>query len=308
MKLHPVIEQYISLKKSLGFRFDTSRRVLMAFSRAMGDVGLGDIKPPAVRGFLDGHGPVTTFWPLKWRILRGFYRFAQARGFAHRSPLPTQAPKVTTSFTPYIYTQQDLRNLLRAINPKRAAGLSSATLRALLLLLYGAGFRISEALQLEETDVDLKNCLIHVRCSKFFKARLVPIGPSLTQELEDYGGKRTPSNGSNGRFFRTKRGAPISCCAADRIFRALRLAAGVKRTDGCYYQPRLHDLRHAAAVHRLVSWYREGVDVSSLLVSLSVYLGHLDLSATQKYLTMTPELREKASKRFADYALGGSDE
>jgi hypothetical protein len=44
------------------------------------------------------------------------------------------------------------------------------------------------------------------------------------------------------------------------------------------------------------------------LVSLSVYLGHLDLSATQKYLTMTPELREKASKRFADYALGGSDE
>jgi integrase len=78
--------------------------------------------------------------------------------------------------------------------------------------------------------------------------------------------------------------------------------------DGCYYQPRLHDLRHAAAVHRLVSWYREGVDVSSLLVSLSVYLGHVDLAATQRYLTITPELREKASKRFANYALGGSDE
>lgn len=53
MKLHPVIEQYISLKKSLGFRFDSSRRVLMAFSLAMGDVGLGDIKPPCELFWMD---------------------------------------------------------------------------------------------------------------------------------------------------------------------------------------------------------------------------------------------------------------
>jgi hypothetical protein len=44
------------------------------------------------------------------------------------------------------------------------------------------------------------------------------------------------------------------------------------------------------------------------LVNLSVYLGHIDLTATQRYLTLTPELREKANKRFASYALGGSDE
>lgn len=308
MKLHLAIVQYVTLKKSLGFRFDTARRILMAFSRAMGKVSFGDIKPPAVRVFLDGRGPVTTFWPLKWRTLRAFYRFAQARGLARRSPLPMQPPKVTTSFTPYIYTQDDLRNLLGAITPTRAAGLSSSTLRALILLLYGAGFRISEALQLTDTNVDLKNRLIYVRCSKFFKARLVPIGPCLARELTAYECSRPANDNSNGRFFRTKRGAPVSCCAADRIFRTLRSAAGVKRTDGSRYQPRLHDLRHAAAVHRLVSWYREGVDVSSLLVSLSVYLGHVDLAATQRYLTLTPELREKASKRFANYALGGSDE
>jgi hypothetical protein len=45
-----------------------------------------------------------------------------------------------------------------------------------------------------------------------------------------------------------------------------------------------------------------------LLVNLSTYLGHVDLSGTQKYLTMTPDLRQQASARFARYALGGSHE
>jgi len=45
-----------------------------------------------------------------------------------------------------------------------------------------------------------------------------------------------------------------------------------------------------------------------LLVQLSTYLGHVSLAGTQKYLTMTPELREQASARFARYVLGGSHE
>jgi len=65
-------------------------------------------------------------------------------------------------------------------------------------------------------------------------------------------------------------------------------------------------LRHAAAVHRLVAWYRNGADVQLLLVKLSAYLGHVDIAATQKYLTWTPELREQANARFARYVLGGA--
>jgi hypothetical protein len=62
------------------------------------------------------------------------------------------------------------------------------------------------------------------------------------------------------------------------------------------------------ATHCLVSWYRQGRDIQSLLIQLSAYLGHIDLAGTQKYLTMTPELREQASARFARYALGGAHE
>jgi site-specific recombinase XerD len=178
--------------------------------------------------------------------------------------------------------------------------------RALLLLLYGAGLRISEALKLEINDVDLQQRLLCIRQSKFFKTRWVPIGPKLTDVLRDYERERPARRLSNRCFFRANSGTPVSRSTVERVFAKLRLAAGVKRTDGGRFQPRLHDLRHAAAVHRLVAWYRNGADVQSLLVKLSAYLGHVDIAATQKYLTWTPELRQQANARFARYALGGS--
>jgi hypothetical protein len=60
--------------------------------------------------------------------------------------------------------------------------------------------------------------------------------------------------------------------------------------------------RHAFAVGRLVSWYRQGADVQRLLPHLATYLGHVHLAATQRYLTLTPELLEQASQRFEAYA------
>ena len=77
----------------------------------------------------------------------------------------------------------------------------------------------------------------------------------------------------------------------------------MQRTDGARYQPRLHDLRHSFAVHRLTAWYQAGADVQQLLPYLSTYLGHVDVAATQVYLTLTPELLQLASERFAQYAF-----
>jgi integrase len=84
--------------------------------------------------------------------------------------------------------------------------------------------------------------------------------------------------------------------------------AHIERHDDSYFQPRLHDLRHTFAVHRLTEWYRQNADVQRMLPALSTYLGHVDLKATQRYLTMTPELLEQANRRFEQYACGGTDE
>jgi integrase len=181
------------------------------------------------------------------------------------------------------------------------------TLRAILLLLYGAGLRAREALNLAVADVDLPNALLTIRDTKFFKSRLVPIGRDLTGVLSEYARWRAvtyPSAGAESRFFLGKRGAAIHLWTLEYTFQRLREHARVCRSDEARYQPRLHDLRHTFAVNRLTEWYRQGADVQRLLHHLSVYLGHAYLAATQVYLTMTPELLHEAGTRFERYARG----
>ena len=103
-------------------------------------------------------------------------------------------------------------------------------------------------------------------------------------------------------FFVGRRGKKILLNTLEGAFQQLRQYAGLRRDGGPRCQPRLHDLRHTSAVHRLTAWYREGKDVQLLLPQLSVYMGHTYLAATQVYLTMTPELLHEASLRFELYA------
>jgi integrase/recombinase XerD len=132
----------------------------------------------------------------------------------------------------------------------------------------------------------------------------------LTSVLETYLAWRAKehSEGLNPALFLTRNGTPLARYTAENVFRRLRIRVGVLRHKGGRYQPRLHDLRHAAAVHRLISWYRQGADVQRLLPQLATYLGHIHIAATQRYLTMTPELLHEASRRFEQYASGGQHE
>ena len=130
-----------------------------------------------------------------------------------------------------------------------------------MLLLYGAGLRISEALALTLADVDLSASLLTIHESKFYKTRLVPIGPRLMATLRAYADERRRQGHSNhlaGPFFVTRTGTAVTRGMAEQAFVRLRTIAGIAREDGARYQPRLHDLRHTMAVHRLVAWYREG--------------------------------------------------
>ena len=178
-------------------------------------------------------------------------------------------------------------------------------MRTLLLLLYGAGLRISEALRLTLADCDLEQSLLTIRETKFYKSRLVPLGPDLSQALKLYLAARSERGHpapAEAFLLLTRHSLPVSVQLAEDSFKRICRKVGVRRTDGSRYKPRLHDLRHAFAVHRLTACYREGGDVQRLLLQLSTYLGHVDLDSTQRYLTLTPELLGQASHRFEQYA------
>ena len=143
-------------------------------------------------------------WLLRDRVLTGLYRFAISRGYVGSSPLPTTLPKLPPQQTPYVYSTEELRRLLDATEALRVGHSPQvpAMYRTLILLLYGTGMRIGEVLRLTLQDVDLTEQVIAIRDTKFFKTRLVPIGPRLHQELARHterrrllplpGGRRRP--------------------------------------------------------------------------------------------------------------------
>src|SRR5213078_3224341 len=89
-------------------------------------------------------------------------------------------------------------------------------------------------------------------------------------------------------FWSPRRGAYSRVGVQHGISRLLRLVCG-KRRGQRGHGPRVHDIRHAFAVHRLLRWYREGADVQAKLPLLATYLGHCTFLSTQYYLTATPE-------------------
>ena len=180
--------------------------------------------------------------------------------------------------------------------------LEPATIRTMILVYYGAGLRLREATNLTRADVDLSGSILTIRNTKFGKTRLVPVGPQLSRALVQYDRTRPKGRPADAPFFATMKGGPVHAVDARTATSELLCdRAGIRRTD-TRQQPRIHDLRHTFAVHRLTSWYQQGADVQRLLHQLSVYLGHVHLQDTQVYLSMTPELLREASQRFERYA------
>ncbi len=309
MKLSTATDAFIAFRRGLGMICVEPVRILKAFCKAVGDSDLSKIDPVAVSAFIRGEGPITGNWHRKFYVLNGFYKFVIGRGYVARAPLPQIIPKAPQPLTPFIYTEEQLRQLVAATDSLRETcdrQVSRAAMRMILLLLYGAALRISEALSLTVRDVDLSASLLTIRQSKFNKSRLVPIGPRLTSELATYALRERRSqrlHDANSLIFSKRNGNALRKLTVEYNFRRLCALAGVRRLDRGRYGPRLHDLRHSAAVHRLIAWYREGKDVGRLLPQLSTYLGHLSIHGTQRYLTMTSDLLQEASHRFEQYAI-----
>lgn len=307
-----VINTYLVARRAQGVRLCSSARVLRQFARETGNCELSDVTPEEVATFLRGHGPLSATWKTKRAVLAGLYRFAIARGYTTIFPLPEQTPRLPPPLTPYVYTPVELQRLLAAtgtLSDPRSR-LQAETYRTLLLILYGAGLRVSEAIGLQLGDVDLQQRILTVRNTKFYKTRLVPIGPRLSSKLADYIELRSAlalPEGRDSALLCSRTGHHLAYQYVITLFQRVRSTAGIRCPAGELRPPRLHDLRHTAAVHRVLAWYRAGKDVQRLLPQLATYLGHADLRCTQRYLQMTPELLQEASRRFASYAQKESD-
>ncbi len=175
------------------------------------------------------------------------------------------------------------------------------TYRTLFGLLYTTGLRIGEALALNIKDFYPDSMLLYIRQGKFHKSRWVPLAPSTCTILQSYIQKRhnTSPLEEDAPMFVSLRNRRLSYCAVHQTFCCLLKQCRIHKDKD--NGPRIHDLRHTFAVHRLVQWYGDGQDINARLPALATYMGHVSIGSTQIYIQATPELYEKANQRFLTY-------
>jgi integrase len=211
------------------------------------------------------------------------------------------APVKESIFLPYIFTPEQVRQILNAASFHNGHFIWSPMLRTLILVLYCTGLRLGEAVRLRVQDVDLERGILTIQRSKG-RSRLVAIRADLVAELRRYTNERRRLVGEHRRkdpdaFFLRLDASALTVASASSAIRRLLRQFGMKPPSG-RVGARPYEFRHAFAVHRLTAWANDGVDLHAKLPSLSAYLGHLNIIGTEVYLKATPQLLELASGRF----------
>jgi integrase/recombinase XerD len=210
--------------------------------------------------------------------LRSFYRHQMLIGARADNPaaeleLPRRARTLPRTLSP-----GEAERLIEA-----ASGTAPRTLRdrALVELMYGAGLRVSEAVGLDRSAVDLEGRL--VRClGKGSKERVVPIGREAVDALRRYLARGRPYLDRRHRpeLFLNAQGGPLTRAGAFLILRKLAATAGLEPD-----RVHPHLLRHSFATHLLEG----GAD----LRSVQEMLGHADLSTTERYTHVSDRRRRE---------------
>ena len=237
---------------------------------------LQGLKPLDFRAWLAGcnnRGLSRTSTARALSTLRGFFKFLEKQGIARNSAIGAlHTPRVPKS-VPKALGVEEVFELIRTapdMDPQEGeGGWIGLRDKALIMLLYGCGLRIGEALGLDRDVVPLGDGLI-VR-GKGGKERLVPVLPQVSDAVDAYVAACPHGLGEGGgsALFRGARGGRLSAGVAQARMRDLRRLLGLPDTA----TP--HALRHSYATHLLGG----GGD----LRTIQELLGHASLSTTQRY-------------------------
>lgn len=297
--LHIAVEEYVGIRRALGFKLQRELRLLNDFVDFVESEGAATLTTElALRWAMLPSESDPGWWWCRLSIVRCFARYMSAIDPSTEIPPMGLLTKGDRRATPYLYSDAEIVSLLAAARTMRNA-LTAATCETLIGLLAITGMRIGEALRLNRDDVDWTRGLLSVSHSKFDKSREIPLHSSTLDALAAYERfrdercphPRTPS------FFVSNAGSRLTVTNIDMKFQRLLCIAGISpQSPQC--RPHVHGLRHSFACRTLEEWYRRGVEVQPLLPILSTYLGHSAPSSTYWYISGKPELMVLAAERL----------
>ena len=215
--------------------------------------------------------------------IRGFYRFLVQENILRNDParlidLPKSGLKL-----PDVLSREEIELLLKAPDTDKSMGVRDA---AMLELLYAAGLRVSELINLKLQDINLEAGFVRI-FGKGSRERIVPIGTHAREKVHTYlktaRSKRLKQT-SSPYLFIARAAKPMTRQGFWKLLRRYAIKAGLKKK----ITP--HSLRHSFASHLLEG----GAD----LRAVQVMLGHVDISTTQIYTHVTRDHLKKLHQKF----------
>lgn len=303
--LRQAVQDYLGMRRALGFKLHEAGKALLDFAMFMKQRRASHITQALALAWAQQPTNVQpAYRAQRLSFVRGFARYRSATD--PRTQIPPQGllPFQPKRARPYLYSDDEIRSLLRAaLNMPcryKSGALRPWTYHCLFGLLSVSGLRLGEARNLELRDVDLEAAVLTIRGTKFGKSRLVPLHASTCNVLADYIARRKrhwAARPVSSYLFVSSLGNRLDGGDIHRTFYALSRQIGLRGASDSR-GPRLHDMRHVFATNTLVRWYKSDQDPERRLPILSAYLGHVHVADTQWYLSGSPELMREAMRRL----------
>jgi integrase/recombinase XerD len=212
--------------------------------------------------------------------LRGFYKFLQFDSHIQKNPAENLEAPQKGFYLPKFLNQSEVEKLLSAPDVSQERGLCD---RAILELMYACGLRVSEAVNLQLSDVDLDSGILTCK-GKGSKTRRVPVGKSAVEWLKSYLIlRRKKENIEINNLFVSSLGTPMTRQAIFLLVKEYAEKIGLENVSP-------HTLRHSFATHLI----QNSADVRSV----QQMLGHADISTTQIYTHITDSHLRKTYEKF----------
>jgi integrase/recombinase XerD len=222
--------------------------------------------------------------------LRGFYKFLMFEGHSTENPAENLDSPQKSLYLPKFLNQAEVEQLLSQPDTSTETGLRD---RALLELMYSSGLRVSEAVSLRLSDLDVDSGIL-TTTGKGSKTRRVPVGSSAVEWLKSYLAiRRKHENIEVSNLFIEPSGRPLTRQVIHGLVKQYARKCGLEGVSP-------HTLRHSFATHLV----QNRADIRSV----QQMLGHADISTTQIYTHITDAYLKKSYDRFHPRSRGGNSD
>jgi integrase len=291
-------EDYLAIRRSLGFKLGTQGRALMDFVTYLEHKGTDTVTTEAAVEWATKPSGASPLWhAMRLGIARRFAAHLQLLDPGCEVPPPDLLPERHRRLPPHLFSADDIAALMAQARRLRPS-FRAATAETVVGLLAVTGLRAGELVRLNRDDIDLTAGALAVRATKFNKSRVLALHDTTVAALRAYAilrDQRWPGTCSPA-FFMSIKGNRLSQSALNATFTVLARAAGLEPGPTSRgRRPAPHGLRHSFAVTTLIEWYRADDDVQARLPALSAFMGHSQPKDTYWYLSAVPELLALAS-------------